>query len=358
MSKLEKLYDRSDAEKWAHPEVAEQYAMLCGNKNMAREVYFNHESLSQGERKAAADEASSSQIAQYLEANPTAKERRMIYTAKGCPEEPDIETEIVVYRPSKPSKRKLPVLFGASGGGMHMCQVEMEGYEVMADRLNCVVVAPRYRTALTAKYPAALNDLHAGYQFTVDHAEELGIHPDKITLYGNSSGSHLALSLAHRLKRYGYRPRGCVVINALADHRPIFATSTIMNEDWDARSQWVSSLQYLGYNNVASFNEPEMYPNYAAPEDCIGLCPTFIHTDAEDAGSGSCKEYTSTLSKAGVYNELHNWGGSCHASVHVGALFNSDADYCARWRSIVDGNLRDCWKYDLRRQWILEELGE
>lgn len=207
-----------------------------------------------------------------------------------------------------------------------------------------------------AKYPGPLNDIHAGYQYMIEHADDLGIDPDKVVLHGLSSGSNLVLSLAHRLKHYGYKPRGCVTVGAFADHRPIFGTSTITGGCWDGRCQWLSSVEYLGTDNVSAFNNPEMYPNYAAPEDCIGLCPTFMHTNAEEASCASCEAYATTLSQAGVYNEVHRWGGTCHGCLHNDT--DPDTDYGKRFLSIVDGNILDCIKYDLRRQWIADELSK
>lgn len=359
MNKLSKLYNRDDAKKWAHPELEVTYESLTGtDMNFSLDVSYNHAIPLEDRRKqvAAMDALLASQ---YEQASPELAERRSLCTVNGCPEEPDTEVTLEIYRPLKPSKRKLPVLLIAAGGGMYCCMSGLESAWKKADKYNCVVVIPRYRTGLFEKYPASLNDLHAGYQYVVDHAEELNINPDKIVLYGNSSGTNLALSLAHRLKRYGYSPRGCVVVNAFADYRPIFGTSTITSEKiWDGRCQYYAGLQYLGYDNVPTTNTPEMYPNFATAEECIGICPTFMHTDAEEASSDSCKAYASTLSKAGVYNELHNWGGSAHGVAFHTALEDPDSEYGKRFMGIVDGNIMDCMKYDLRRQWISDFLKE
>ena len=212
------------------------------------------------------------------------------------------------------------------------------------------VVCPRYRTIFDGKYPAAINNLHAGYQYVVEHAEDLAINPDKIVLYGASSGSNLILSLTFRLKRYGYSPRGCIADCCFADHRPIYATSTIQSGgNWDGKCQWLSSMEYLGANDIAWADDPEMYPMYATAEDCVGLYPIFMHPDSEEASSGSCRAFIDVLSKAGVYNELHLRGGSCHAAIYTPL---DESEYAQRFTSIVDGNIKDCMKYDLRRCWI------
>lgn len=285
--------------------------------------------------------------------------RREIHIVSGCPEEPDApEMELVIYRPTKATKRKLPVIYMIPAGGMFLCMLEVSPYWQLADKFNCVVALPRYRTAFQAPYPAAMNDCHAGYKYLVDNAETLGINADKIVLMGCSSGTNLAMSLAFRLKRYGYRPRGCVTDMSFADYRPIYATSTIRSgANWDARCEFLSGLEYLRPNNLAWAEDPEMYPIFATAEDCVGLCPMFIHVDSEEPSGASCKAFLDVLSKGGVYNELHVWGGSSHGALYNTWTFDDgSSDYVKRYSAVVDGNVTDCWKYDLRRNWILDEL--
>lgn len=359
MKKITDLYERFDADKWAHPEVRESWALLASAFDGEPVANIYDFDKTREERLAAVHEKMKMVEAYMSTGDNKAIVRRELRQAPGCPEEPETGVELVVYRPEGAKQgEKLPVLFVSAGGGLYACMIEIDGasdYPGMADRFGAVVVAPRYRTAFEGRYPAAINDLHAGYQYVVDNADDLGVDADNIVIYGLSSGSFLALSLAHRLKRYGYRPKGCVVESALVDNRPIYASSSIVNRNWDGRAQWLSSIEYLGPDNVSSFNTPEMYPNYATEEECIGLCPTFIHTDAEESDASSSRAYMDKLSRAGVYHELHDWGGSMHSGVSYSAVLGLDGDYYRRYRGVIDGNIRDCFKYDLRRQWIVDE---
>ena len=193
--------------------------------------------------------------------------------------------------------------------------------------------------------------------------------------FGMSAGTNIALSLCYRLKRYGFRPSGCVVEACFTDPRPIWPTSTITaGGNWNAELMWRSSVEYLGVNNVPCFDDPEMYPIYATPEDAVGLCPTFLHPDSEEQGASAVRAYCDTLSQAGVYHECHVWGGTAHAILRFSAFAgdaalirgsdegvekNDAADsYAQRFLSIVDGNIRDCWKYDLRRAFTVEKVSE
>ena len=96
-----------------------------------------------------------------------------------------------------------------------------------------------------------------------------------------------------------------------------------------------------------------MYPIYATVEDCIGLCPIFIHTEAEDEGTCAVRAYVDKLIQAGVYHELHIWGGTCHSALGMAGVMG-DSDHARRYLALMDANIVDCMKYDLRRQWIKE----
>ena len=116
-----------------------------------------------------------------------------------------------------------------------------------------------------------------------------------------------------------------------------------------------SLLDRLGANNHPMYRTAEMFSDCADIEGCLGLCPTFIHSEAEEGGSDSCRSYSSKLTMAGVYNELHIWGGITHG-IMAFFLAVPESGYARRVRDAVFGNIRDCFTYDLRRSFIKEEL--
>lgn len=352
MFDFKQLFDRSDAEKWAHPELNDTYANLSGQQVGATDMIYNQD-LTPEMRQGI-----TMQFRQAVDAyagNLQGLDRREIVSAPGCEEEPDTPVELVIYRPLEEAKKKLPILYFIPGGGMYITALEMGNLWKVADRLNCLVVCPRYRNAADARYPAAINDCHAGYNYIAEHAKEYGANAKRIVVSGSSSGSHLALSLLFRLKRYGVTPRGCVVYNALPDNNCSGASHDIFTGgNWNARCQFMASIQYVGGNQIGDIKSPEVYPIYATVDDCVGLCPVFVHADAEDSGMSSCKKLTDTLSLAGVYNELHVWGGSSHSVLDTVAATGGESDYAKRYSVILDGNYKDCWNYDLSRSWIKE----
>lgn len=355
MSILEKLYDRSDPSKWAHPEIADQFGFLASMDSGLDGLYDLDQPF---ERRKETRDKFDAYVTNLYASDPEspAFKRREVYQAPGCPEEPETPVEIVVYRPTETKrKRKLPILFNVASGGMALVAIESANIYRQADDLDCIVVSPRYRQTFQAKYPGAINDLHAGYQWIMEHAAELGADNRKITLFGTSSGSFLALSLAYRLKRYGFHPRGAVVVCSHVDNRPIYPTSRITNgNDFNANILWRSSIEYLGENRFPGDLDGEAYPIYATAEETVGLCPVFIHTDGEESNEAGIHAYAPILQEAGVFHEVHVWGGSDHAALNQFLASDATCPYAERHVSIVYGNIRDCWQYDLRRTWIQE----
>lgn len=154
------------------------------------------------------------------------------YSVPGCPEEPETEATVVVYRPKSLTKRKARCMFYCLGGMLAMAEPGAFPIADHCERFNCVAVVVKYRTSLQAPYPAAINDLHAGYQWMLDNAEELGINPKNVVVVGQSSGGHLALAIPFRLKRYGIKPKGVVAAVPQTDDREDDSTG-VYGGAWD-----------------------------------------------------------------------------------------------------------------------------
>src|SRR3954468_10479287 len=60
---------------------------------------------------------------------------------------------------------------------------------------GCVVVAVDYRKAPEHPFPVGLNDCHAALSWVVEHADEVGVRSDLITIGGGSAGPHLVGAL-------------------------------------------------------------------------------------------------------------------------------------------------------------------
>lgn len=362
MSKLDVLLDRRDAEKWAHPEVKEAYQFLEAYDSKIAEYFGNTNIPFEERRKAIVEQRKANEA--LLGVKSAGNEMEI----PGCDDEPDVPSHVVLVSPKERKKKKMPCLFCVPGGGLINCTEAGLPLEELAETFNAVAVMPKYRTVFDEKggYPGTINDLGAAYKWVIDNAAEYGINTDKIVIYGVSSGGHLALALSHRLKKknyYGHQPKGCVVICPIVDDRTIYPSSKDFMMGWAGRDVFATSQAWLGYDHSnPAFVPAEAFPNHATPEECVGLPPTFINTFDAEPSMDPCLIYYSKLIEAGVFADIHVWGGNSHGSMGTTKAmpeFGYDSsDYVQRWWRIVAGQISDCLKYDLRRQWITKAVEE
>jgi acetyl esterase len=99
----------------------------------------------------------------------------------------------VVYRP-RAGIAPQPCVVNFHGGGW--VQGNPEQSQWFASRLSvrnrCVVVSPAYRLAPEHPFPAAVDDARAVVEWVVEHADELGIDPQRVAVMGDSAGGNLA----------------------------------------------------------------------------------------------------------------------------------------------------------------------
>ena len=355
---FKRFYDR-DGGKWAHPELVSIYESVAAAGGF--DTVILNESLPIEERRKFVEKYMSS-FANQEDNNPENKERITTVMVPGCPEEEDAPLiKMTIAYPKELKRKKLPCLFLIPGGGLSMCITDPSPL-AMADTYNCIAVTFEYRTIVYGgKYPETINDCHAAYKYVTDHAEEYHINSKKIILYGNSSGGHLALALSHRLKKYNYNPRGCIVFVPPIDERNIYPSSHIKSTAWGTAQSYMMSKQWLGKDGNEAFVPAEAFPNHASVEECVGLPPTFIHAFANDIYSDPCMQYASKLNEAGVYVGIHMWHGTNHDALYTAyGIYkgSSDYPYANIFGNVVENEIKDCIAYDLRRPWTVEEVAD
>lgn len=258
---------------------------------------------------------------QYEEENPQWSEwgHWEEYDIDGCVEEPDAPKVHVVVRRLNENLKKgpYPTVFIIPQGGLCFNDPYLSCKTPASKYLGCQLVIPQYRSNVDAVYPAAINDLHATYQWMVNHAEELQIDLDSVVIYGASSGGHLAASLPFRLKRYNWcgaeMPRGIVVDDGFFDDRETRRSMRMLNYGWSGLINRAANMLYMGDNFASGFVGPEAYANHAAVEECRGLPPYHIYIGQDNCGCDPAVEFISKLNEAGVFCTFYMLGGTTHS---------------------------------------------
>jgi acetyl esterase len=105
---------------------------------------------------------------------------------------PECEIPIRVYTPDVPAP--CPALVYFHGGGWVVCDLDTHDVvcTAIAHRAGAVVIAVDYRLAPEHKFPAAVLDSYAATTWVSANAKQLGIHPKRISVGGDSAGGNLA----------------------------------------------------------------------------------------------------------------------------------------------------------------------
>jgi acetyl esterase/lipase len=88
-------------------------------------------------------------------------------------------------------------------------------------KLGFVSVTINYRLAGEAPYPAALDDCRAAIAWLRARAKPLSLDPDRIGVWGNSAGGHLALLLAASEREDATGAKSPLVQAAVSDSGPL-----------------------------------------------------------------------------------------------------------------------------------------
>jgi acetyl esterase/lipase len=109
----------------------------------------------------------------------------------------------------------------AHGGGWQVGSIEAyDGLCVFLAKTGRIkVLSLDYRLSWEAGFPAAFDDVLAGFVDAVDRAEELGAARDRIAIVGDSAGGNLASAVGlHLAADPRHRPKLVVLIYPVVDH--------------------------------------------------------------------------------------------------------------------------------------------
>jgi acetyl esterase/lipase len=342
--RIERCFDVTDP-KWAHPAVKDMWVFQMG---VFDELYDPTKTIE--EKRALVGQINFDDIAVPDDGSCTTDE----YDVPGCPEEPDVTAHAVLYRPKDLEDRHARVLFYCLGSGMLLADHKTVEFELrrVAVKYRCVVVTCDFRTSLMAPYPAAINDLHATYAWMCDNAEQLGIDPDRVVIFGTSSGAHMATVIPFRLKRYGLPcPRGVIANNPITDDRQVYPSSQLVLSNFDGVRLAECLRMWLGVNYGSGRIGPEALANKATVEDCVGYPPLFIHASEFDPDRDYNREFEGKVLAAHSFAEYHQWGGLAHAD--LGNPMEPEQIKKVT-DAVIDYEFELCYENDLRRPWVSE----
>jgi acetyl esterase len=227
--------------------------------------------------------------------------------------------DVRVYRPHGDGKR--PVVLYFHGGGWVLG--DLETHDPLCRRLatesDCVVVAVDYRRAPEDTYPAAFEDCYEATCFVHDHADELGVDPDRLAIAGDSAGGNLAAAVALKARdTNGPRVRLQVLIYPVIE--PHFESSSYL-QFADGYGLTRDSMmwfweQYLVDQPV----DPYVAPSRAATFE--NLPPAHVVVAEFDVLRTEGEAFADQLHAAGVPVTRRVYDGMIHGFVHLSGVFD------------------------------------
>ena len=141
-----------------------------------------------------------------LAALPGTETELWIETANGC------EIHVFEERPDTlPPKAALLLNFHGGGFIKERTDRDRRYCCTLMERLNCLVWDVDYCLAPEKAFPAAVHESYGIAEYAFDHAEELGVDPEKIILAGHSAGGNLvAAACIQNAETHKLRP--CCVL--------------------------------------------------------------------------------------------------------------------------------------------------
>src|SRR5690606_24190947 len=109
-----------------------------------------------------------------------------------------LDVPVIVYVPIQDAAQPRAALLHIHGGGYvaGSPEAEAEWSEWLARELGCVVVAPQYRLAPDTPHPGPVMDCYSALVWLRERAKELAVAPERIGVFGGSSGGGLAAAVA------------------------------------------------------------------------------------------------------------------------------------------------------------------
>ncbi|MER6574722.1 alpha/beta hydrolase [Nonomuraea sp. NPDC001023] len=194
---------------------------------------------------------------------------------------------------------------------------------------GCVVIAVNYRKAPENPFPTGLNDCYAALLWTVEHADELGIRPDLITIGGGSAGANLAAAVALKARN----ENGPALALQLLEVPALDLTFSLPSHQRLATGYGLTlatatmcARYYLGGQDPTN---PYVSPLLAA--DLSGLPAAYIMSAEYDPVRDDGERYAERLNEAGVPATFSLQKGH----IHMSSAFTKAMASARAWRNEV-----------------------
>jgi acetyl esterase len=251
---------------------------------------------------------------------------------------PTAEIPVRIYTPHGEGPFAALVMF--HGGCWIVGNIDLADrpHRTIAATTRCIVIAVNYQKAPEHRFPIPLDDCYAGFRWTVEHADELGLDPSRIGVAGDSAGGNLAAAVCLLARQRGEtQPAAQVLIYPALD--PTLETDSAKNfaegyglTTGDMRWSW---HQYVP-------GESKLFSPLVAPlreSSLEGLAPAVVVTAEFDILRDEGQTYARRLAAAGNSAVRLHYDGAIHGFLWMAGAI----DVCVRMLTDVRAALDGLW---------------
>lgn len=222
--------------------------------------------------------------------------------------------------------QRLPVLVYYHGGGWVAWNVQALDpvCRRLSDTGKFAVISVEYRLAPEHQYPAAVDDAYAVLGWIRDHADMLGVDPQRMGVAGDSAGGNLAAVVARRARdRQGPAVQFQALIYPVTDatmSQPAYAEHAS-----DAALTRSVMQHFVGCYLPADVDrrDPDISPLFVA--DAAGLPPALVIVAEYDPLRDDGLAYARRMEAAGVPVQLEHFEHSMHGFLSLGGLIGAES---------------------------------
>lgn len=242
----------------------------------------------------------------------------------------DGEITVRVYTPEGDGPFPAHVYFHGGGfwlGDVDYCDITCR--ELCAGA-GCIAVSVDYRLAPEHAFPVATEDAYAALCWTAEHAGELGIDPERISVGGASAGGNLAAVVALMARDRHGPPLVLQVLDIPVTDLTMSCPS--INENGQGYLLTLDAItQYTNYYLADPADAKNPYGSPLLADDLSNLPPAVVMTAEFDPLRDEGEQYAERLAAAGVPVTAKRWNGHVHGSLSMTALLPSARE----WRQEV-----------------------
>ncbi len=237
---------------------------------------------------------------------------------------------VLVYGLDKPEV--LPLFVNMHGGGFVMGQAEMDDL-FMADLANAAgvkVISVDYSLAPEEPFPKALYECYEVVRYAKEHADELGVDPDRIAVGGHSAGGNLGAALCLLdAERKALRCKALILDYPPLDLHTDPYLKPRPRKAIPPRMARLFDRAYCGTREAAG--NPLISPCFASDEQLASFPPTLMISAGLDSLAPEEKDFKDRLEAVGVTVTYRLFEGSPH-----GFTIGKGPDSAEAWRMMAD----------------------